>query len=77
VPAGGPFGHGLGTGRIAAGHRLADRPMVLHKPRSGRRVSLTLQPVYRTGCGGMANEDARAGDQGPAGSWAAAGHPAA
>jgi hypothetical protein len=26
--------------------------MVFHEPGSGRHVSLTLHPVYRTGCGG-------------------------
>jgi hypothetical protein len=32
VPAGDPFGHILGTGRITAGHGLADRPMACRKP---------------------------------------------
>jgi len=46
-----PSGHALGTGRIPAGHVLADRRRSFTS-RGDRRVSLTLHPVYRTGCGG-------------------------
>jgi hypothetical protein len=44
VPTGDPSGHVLGTARIAAG-QVTSLPIAdgLHKPRSDRRVSLTLQ----------------------------------
>jgi hypothetical protein len=52
VPTGDPSGHVLGTGQIARRSRPCRPPLISHKPRSDRHVSLTLHPIYRTGCGG-------------------------
>ena len=70
-----PFWTRIGHGADSRRSRPCRSPMVFHMPRSDHRVSLALHPgIPAPATAGMAcKEDARAGDPGPAGCWAAAG----